>query len=64
LQVQKASQLVEQGHIRVGIELVTDPAFLVTRVHSDQIAWARESKMRRHVQAYNNRRDDFEDDGC
>lgn len=29
--VRNASDLVEQGHVRVGIELVTDPAFLVTR---------------------------------
>ncbi len=26
-----ASQLIEQGHVRVGTELVKDPAFLVTR---------------------------------
>lgn len=25
-----AKQFVEQGHVRVGIELVTDPAFLVS----------------------------------
>lgn len=26
-----ATQLIEQGHVRVGIEVVKDPAFLVTR---------------------------------
>lgn len=26
-----AVQLIEQGHVRVGAELVKDPAFLVTR---------------------------------
>ena len=29
--VKEAVKLVEQGHIRVGPEVVTDPAFLVTR---------------------------------
>jgi U3 small nucleolar ribonucleoprotein protein IMP3 len=60
--MQKANQLVEQGHIRVGIETIMDPAFLVTRQQSDQITWARNSKMRKHVQTYNNQRDDFEMD--
>ncbi|CAK5006442.1 unnamed protein product [Meloidogyne enterolobii] len=60
--IQKASQFVEQGHIRVGIELVTDPAFLVTRTQSDQITWARDSKIKKHVKLYNNERDDFEDE--
>jgi ribosomal protein S4 len=54
--------ILETGHIRVGVELVTDPAFLVTRVQSDQIAWARDSKIKKHVKLYNNERDDFEDE--
>lgn len=29
--VKMATQYVEQGHIRVGPELVKDPAFLVTK---------------------------------
>lgn len=29
--VQAASLFIEQGHVRVGTEVVTDPAFLVTR---------------------------------
>jgi len=29
--VKTAVQLVEQGHVRVGPEVVTDPAYLVTR---------------------------------
>lgn len=30
--VKMATQFVVQGHIRVGTEVVTDPAFLVTRL--------------------------------
>lgn len=29
--VRMATQFIEQGHVRVGPELVKDPAFLVTR---------------------------------
>lgn len=29
--VKMATQLIEQGHVRVGTEVVKDPAFLVTR---------------------------------
>lgn len=30
-QVSTANKFIEQGHVRVGTEVVTDPAFLVTR---------------------------------
>lgn len=49
------------GHIRVGTELVTDPAFIVTRTQSDNVTWALSSKIKKHVTQYNNERDDFED---
>lgn len=52
--------MVEHGHVRVGTELITDPAFLVTREQSDYVTWARDSKIRRQVENYNNERDDFE----
>lgn len=29
--IKDATKFIEQGHVRVGIELVKDPAFLVTR---------------------------------
>lgn len=29
--LQAANEIIEQGHVRVGPELVKDPAFLVTR---------------------------------
>ena len=29
--IQNASKFVEQGHVRVGPTLITDPAYLVTR---------------------------------
>ncbi|XP_052478944.1 uncharacterized protein LOC105801393 [Gossypium raimondii] len=51
---------VEQGHIRVGPETVTDPAFLVTRNMEDFITWVDTSKIRRKVLEYNEKLDDYD----
>lgn len=37
--VQAATKFIEQGHVRVGPEVVTDPAFLVTRFVSPYLDW-------------------------
>lgn len=58
--IKNASQLVEQGHIRLGTEVVKDPAFLITRTMEDFITWADSSKIRQHVLEYNDMQDDFE----
>jgi hypothetical protein len=49
----KAVTFVEQGHIRVGPDTITDPAYLVTRNMEDYVTWVDTSKMRRTVMAYN-----------
>ncbi|KAL0276091.1 UNVERIFIED_CONTAM: hypothetical protein PYX00_003749 [Menopon gallinae] len=48
-----ATQFVEQGHVRVGPELVKDPALLVTRNLEDFITWVNTSAIRKHVLEYN-----------
>eukprot|EP00922_Rhytidocystis_sp_ex-Travisia-forbesii_P017370 GHVS01025902.1.p1 GENE.GHVS01025902.1~~GHVS01025902.1.p1 ORF type:complete len:184 (+),score=24.57 GHVS01025902.1:192-743(+) len=58
--LQQAVTYVEQGHIRVGPQLVTSPAFHVTREMEDHIAWAQGSSIHRHVQDFNNQLDEFE----
>ena len=55
-----AVSYVEQGHIRVGPNLVTDPAYLVSRNMEDFITWADGSKIKRHVMQYNDELDDFD----
>lgn len=62
--VKDAVTYVEQGHIRVGPHLVTDPAFLVTRNMQDFITWADGSKIKRQVMAYNDVLDDFDLMNC
>ncbi|XP_015678301.1 U3 small nucleolar ribonucleoprotein protein IMP3 isoform X1 [Protobothrops mucrosquamatus] len=58
--LKSAVTFVEQGHIRVGPEVVTDPAFLVTRAMEDFITWTDSSRIRQHVLNYNQERDDFD----
>ncbi len=51
---------IEQGHVRVGPEVVTDPAFLVSRTFEDFVTWVDSSKIKRHIKKYNDQLDDFE----
>lgn len=55
-----AVTFVEQGHVRVGPQVVTDPAFLVSRPLEDFVTWTDASRIRRHVLDYNQERDDFD----
>jgi hypothetical protein len=50
----------QKGHVRVGPETITDPAFLVSRTLEDFVTWTERSKIRRKVQAYNDKLDDFD----
>lgn len=58
--VKAAVQLVEAGHVRVGTDVVTDPAFLVSRNVEDWITWTEGSKVKRTVARYREREDDYE----
>ncbi|KAH9676099.1 S4 RNA-binding domain-containing protein [Citrus sinensis] len=58
--LKEAVTYIEQGHIRVGPETVTDPAFLVTRNMEDFITWVDTSKIKRKVLEYNDKVDDYD----
>ncbi|PSN54815.1 U3 small nucleolar ribonucleoprotein IMP3 [Blattella germanica] len=58
--VRLATKFIEQGHVRVGPEVVKDPAFLVTRNMQDFLTWVDTSAIRKHIMEYNETRDDFE----
>ncbi|KAI8052186.1 30S ribosomal protein S4 [Syncephalis plumigaleata] len=58
--VKEAVTLIEQGHIRVGVDTVTDPAFLVTRTMEDFVTWVDTSKIKRKIMKYNDKLDDFD----
>ncbi|KAM6324046.1 U3 small nucleolar ribonucleoprotein IMP3-like [Aegotheles albertisi] len=55
-----AVTFVEQGHVRLGPEVVTDPALLVPRAAEDFITWVDASRLRQKVLDYNQERDDFD----
>ncbi|CAH0558924.1 unnamed protein product [Brassicogethes aeneus] len=57
--IKGAVKLIEQGHVRIGPELVKDPALLVTRTLEDFVTWVDSSKIKQHVLEYNGMRDDF-----
>ncbi|OZJ05435.1 U3 small nucleolar ribonucleoprotein imp3 [Bifiguratus adelaidae] len=58
--VREAVTFVEQGHVRVGPETITDPAFLVNRNMEDFVTWVDTSKIKRKIMKYNDKLDDFD----
>mmetsp|Transcript_14845 Transcript_14845/g.29964 ORF Transcript_14845/g.29964 Transcript_14845/m.29964 type:complete len:184 (+) Transcript_14845:253-804(+) len=58
--IKQAVMLVEQGHVRVGPDIISDPAVHVTRDMEDNIGWAFGSSIRRKVREFNEQADDFE----
>ncbi|KAI9788908.1 MAG: Small subunit (SSU) processome component [Peltula sp. TS41687] len=58
--VQAGVRFIEQGHVRVGTEVVTDPAFLVTRNMEDFVTWVDSSKIKRNILRYRDKLDDFD----
>ncbi|PYH85464.1 U3 small nucleolar ribonucleo protein subunit [Aspergillus uvarum CBS 121591] len=55
-----ANTFIEQGHVRVGTEVVTDPAYLITRNMEDFVTWVDSSKIKRTIMTYKNKMDDFD----
>lgn len=58
--IRSAVQMIEQGHVRVGPDLVKDPAFLVTRNMEDFVTWVDTSAIRKKVLEYREMRDDYD----
>ena len=58
--VKEAVLYIEQGHIKVGVETVTDPAFHVNRSMEDHIQWVAGSKIRRQIKEYTGEHDDYD----
>ncbi|KAF7799114.1 hypothetical protein EIP86_010344 [Pleurotus ostreatoroseus] len=58
--VSAAVKFIEQGHVRVGPDTITDPAFLVTRHMEDFVTWVDTSKIKRTIARYNDELDDFD----
>lgn len=55
-----AVKFIEQGHVKVGHNLINDPSYLITRTLEDYVTWSDNSKIKRTIQKYRNEQDDFE----
>ena len=55
-----AITFIEQGQVRVGPNVITDPAFIVTRSMEDFVTWVDTSKVRRTIHKYNDKLDDYD----
>ncbi|EEA06916.1 U3 small nucleolar ribonucleoprotein IMP3, putative [Cryptosporidium muris RN66] len=55
-----AVTFIEQGHIRIGPNVIYDPAYHVSRDIEDFITWSQGSKIKRAIDKFNNTLDDFE----
>uniref|UniRef100_A0ACD5TLD3 Uncharacterized protein n=1 Tax=Avena sativa TaxID=4498 RepID=A0ACD5TLD3_AVESA len=58
--LKEAVTFIEQGHVRVGPETITDPAFLVTRNMEDFITWVDTSRIKKKVMEYVGALDDYD----
>ncbi|KAH0538121.1 Small subunit (SSU) processome component [Glutinoglossum americanum] len=58
--VSEGVRFIEQGHVRVGPEVITDPAYLVTRNMEDFVTWVDSSKIKRNILKYRDKLDDFD----
>lgn len=57
--VREASTFIEQGHVRIGPDTVTDPGRLVSRAEEHLVQWADRSKIKRQIAEYQGTRDDY-----
>ena len=58
--LREATTFVEQGHVKVGANVIRDPGYIVTREMEDYVTWVDTSKIRRKVAAYNDKLDDYD----
>ena len=57
--MKEAVTFVEQSQIRVGVDVINNPAFIVTRSMEDHITWTEGSKIKKKLEEYNGTKDDY-----
>ncbi|GAB67972.1 U3 small nucleolar ribonucleoprotein protein IMP3 [Plasmodium cynomolgi strain B] len=58
--IQLAITYIQHGNVRVGNNVINNPAFHINRNLEDHIKWADGSKIVKHIQRHQNNRDDYE----
>ena len=57
--IKEAVTFIEQGNVRVGVDIVTNPGFMITRALEDHITWSN-GKIIRKIKEYNDTVDDYD----
>jgi len=57
--VNLACLYISHGHVRIGPEVISDPAYLVTRNLEDFISWVDASKIKKTILKFNEELDDY-----
>lgn len=55
-----AVNFVEQGHVRLGMKIITDTDTLVSRGMEDYLKWVDSSKIKNKIQEFNGEIDDYD----
>lgn len=58
--VKVAARLIEQGQVRVGPTVVTDPGWCVPRQQEEWVTWVDSGKIKEKVMRYRDEVDDFD----
>jgi U3 small nucleolar ribonucleoprotein protein IMP3 len=62
--VSLANDFIRHGHIRIGPNVISDPAFLVPRNMEDYITWTNQSVIKDTIRKYNDEYDAYEALNC
>eukprot|EP01013_Petalomonas_cantuscygni_P011795 TRINITY_DN25401_c0_g1_i1.p1 TRINITY_DN25401_c0_g1~~TRINITY_DN25401_c0_g1_i1.p1 ORF type:complete len:187 (-),score=31.60 TRINITY_DN25401_c0_g1_i1:89-649(-) len=57
---QAATTFIEQGHVRIGPNIIRDPGFLVSRSAQDVVTWGVRSSLRRKAAEFGRTLDDYD----
>ena len=58
--VKQAITYIEQGQVQVGVDVVYNPAMMIPRAMEDHISWVNTSKIKKAVDMYNDKVDDYD----
>ena len=58
--IKEAITYIEQGQVQLGTEVIYNPEMLVTRTMEDHINWVPTSKIKRKIDTYNDKLDDYD----
>ncbi|ELP93847.1 U3 small nucleolar ribonucleoprotein IMP3, putative [Entamoeba invadens IP1] len=58
--IQMGDTMITHGHVKVGPDIIRNPAFLISRTKEDYVSWDDQSKMRKKINEFNDAVDDYD----